>query len=216
MNFVKTKSDASVNKITAEIAERRRDMEEKRKQRATEVENILNWTPNIANQGNNWETSEGNNLEKKEVLNSKYSRIWECIFYWDNVEVLYADAKSFQTPFQNEKYACDAHHVYISGMIIPGADPSTFQFLQIDGKDSVYTTDKTGKIYIEDIIIPFDKNTFQVIWERYAFDKNWVYRIDRKLSWEQLEKTRKRFQIPVSGTTAILNAVTAILNKKII
>ena len=213
MNSIR-KSHAPISHTTAQIEEMRKSMKEKRLERASAVENILNWSQNIWNQSNESEIPETTNLDEKSILNNQYTREWDSILYWKDrdVEVLYADAKSFKTPFQDEKYAIDAHNVYISWMHIPGADPKSFSFYSIKWVDSVYATDNTGKIYYKWETLPVDKETFQVVSTRSAFDKNGVYNNGRKLSGEELKKIISKYNIPLN-TTAL--RVKEILSTKI-
>lgn len=154
------------------------------------------WWSHTHNQGNYQENTPSEVI----ILNSKYSKVRDSIFYWDNVEVLYADAESFRTPFKNERYALDNNHVYISGTVILGADPKTFCFYQIKWEDSAYATDSTGRIYYKLEILNLDKETFQVVGRTHGFDQFWVYNIGRKLTGEDLKKAIEKYKIPLSAT----------------
>lgn len=213
MNSIR-KSNAPISQTTTQIEKMRKNMQEKRLERASAVENILNWSQNIWNQSNESEIPETTNLGKKSILNSQYVREWDSILYWkdNNVEVLYADAESFRTPFKDEKYAIDCRNVYISWMHIPGADPKSFSFYSIKWWDSVYATDNTGKVYYKWEALPVDKETFQVVSIRSAFDKNWVYNSGEKLSGEKLKQVISKYNIPLNTTTLRLKEI---LNTKI-
>lgn len=200
MNSIKSPTSGGTNMKTREEIEA--IIRKKREQRASKVGQII-----ISSNEDSWwkHTNNQENIHPEIVtLNSKYSKVRDSIFYWDNVEVLYADAESFRTPFKNERYAIDDNHVYISGIIILGADPKTFCFYQIKWEDSAYATDSTGRIYYKLEVLNLDKETFQVVGKTHGFDQFWVYNIGRKLSGEELKNTIVKYKIPLSTTKLFL------------
>lgn len=231
MNSLNHTSSNSLTPAAAGIKRMREEIQAKRDERAGLVHKIINDTS--WNQNDHWENLEASNDGEKQAINSPYSREWNAILYWENVEVLYADAESFRTPFNDKKYAIDCHNVYISWMHIPGADPKSFSFYLIEWLESVYATDNTGRVYYKWETIPVDKESFQIVsikyttdntgrvyykWEpipvdketfqvfstRYAFDKYWVYKNGVKLTGEELKKAIEKYNIPVNMTMMFL------------
>ncbi|HTX87320.1 MAG TPA: DKNYY domain-containing protein [Candidatus Nanoarchaeia archaeon] len=99
------------------------------------------------------------------MVNSKTFKNLNCSYFIDNNQVLYAELPDFQVIFTNvlgadaitfetissktpsvtsNQYAKDKNHVYYAGLVITGADPSTFKIL-----NSNYSEDKNN-VYLRD------------------------------------------------------------------